>query len=74
MKTRTILFLGLGLVFARVASLLLPMHRSIQSRIGPEHVFSLTEHPESLTEDFASRASETGNRISDERGASVNLP
>src|SRR6266496_2166772 len=60
MKTRTILLLGLGLVLAGVASLPLLMHRSIRSRIGPEHVFTLTERPKSLTEDFAiAKARET---------------
>ena len=60
MKTRTILLLGLGLVLAGVAALPLLMHRSIKSRIGPEHVFKLTGRPESLTEDFAiAKARET---------------
>lgn len=36
------------------------MHRSIRSRIGPKHVFTLSEHPVSLTEEFAiSKARET---------------
>ena len=60
MKIRTILLLGLGLVIAGVASLPLLMQRSIQSRIGPQHVFALTERPESLTEDLAiAKARET---------------
>jgi hypothetical protein len=53
MKTRTILLLGLGLVVVAISSLPLLMHRSIQSRIGPEHVFTLSRIPGTLTEEFA---------------------
>ena len=63
MKTRTIIllvFLGLGLIFAGVASLPLLMHRSHKPRIWPEHAFMLSEHLGALTEEFAiAKARET---------------
>jgi hypothetical protein len=59
MRIRAIL-LTLALALAGIVSLPLLMHRSIKSRIGPKHVFTLSEHPVSLTEEFAiSKARET---------------
>jgi hypothetical protein len=60
MKTSTILFLALALVLVCMTSFPLLMHRSIRSRIGPEHVFTLSHSPGVLTEAFAiAKARET---------------
>jgi hypothetical protein len=60
MRIRTITLIGLALVLTGIASLPLLMHRSIRSRMGPKHVFTLSEQPVSLTEEFAiAKARET---------------
>ncbi len=60
MKMSTVLFGALALVLGGLASLPVLMHRSIQSRIGPEHVFALSQSPGSLSENFAvAKARET---------------
>jgi hypothetical protein len=63
MKTRVIIFLGVSLFLLAVASVPYLIHRSIQSRIGPQHVYELPEPPRFLTEELAmERARETLTR------------
>jgi hypothetical protein len=55
-----VFLLGLAVVLAGIAAFPLLMHRSVQSRIGPEHVFTLSEIPGALTEEFVvAKARET---------------
>lgn len=60
MKTRTIIFLGVGVLLLAVAAVPYLIHRSVQSRIGPQHIYELSEQPKFLTEELAmERARET---------------
>ncbi len=62
-KTRTIIFIAVGLLLAALASVPYLVDRSVQSRIGPPHSFELSESPRFLTEDVAlARARETLSR------------
>lgn len=62
MKKRTIILLAIVLL-AGVASVPYLIHRSVQSRIGPQHVFQLSEQPAFLTEELAlAKARETLTR------------
>jgi hypothetical protein len=53
MKIGAVLLLALALVLVGIASLPMLMHRSIRSRIGPEHVFTLSQNPGTLSEELA---------------------
>jgi hypothetical protein len=53
MKTRTIIFLAVGFLLLGIASVPYLIHRSVQSRIGPQHVYELPEQPKFLTEELA---------------------
>jgi hypothetical protein len=53
MKMRTVLLLARALVLVGIGSLPVLIHRSIRSRIGPEHVFTLPQSPGTLSEEFA---------------------
>ena len=54
MKKRSIIILvGAGIVLLGAAAVPLLIQRSIQSRIGPEHVFELSEQPKFLTDELA---------------------
>jgi len=44
---------GVGLVLLGVAAVPYIVHRAVQSRIGPQHVFELSESPSFLTEEMA---------------------
>jgi hypothetical protein len=55
MKTRTLIFVGVGLILLAVAAVPYVVHRAVQSRIGPQHVFELSEPPPFLTEELALR-------------------
>jgi hypothetical protein len=60
MKTRTIVFLGVGLVLLGVAAVPYLVHREVQSRIGPQHIYELSEQPKFLSEELAiAKARET---------------
>src|SRR5688572_233180 len=60
MKTRTVIFLAVGLLLLGIVSVPYLIHRSVQSRIGPQHVYELPEEPKFLTEELAmERARET---------------
>jgi hypothetical protein len=58
MKTFAIIFVVLALIgFVAIPFV---AHRSVQSRIGPEHVFAFSEQPASFTGEYAlERARET---------------
>ena len=59
MKKRTIILLAV-VVLAGVAAVPHLIHRSVQSRVGPQHVFQLSEQPAFLTEELAlAKARET---------------
>jgi len=63
MKTRTIIFLVAALFILGVAAVPYLIHRSLQSRVGPEHVFELSNRPAFLTEELAlAKARETLTR------------
>lgn len=63
MKARTIIFLAVGLVLLAIAAVPYLIHRSLQSRISPQHVYELSEQPKFLTEELAmARARETLTR------------
>jgi len=51
-KKRTIILLAV-VVVAGAAAVPYLIHRSVQSRIGPQHVFQLSERPAFLTEELA---------------------
>jgi hypothetical protein len=53
MKTRTVILVGIGLVLFGLAAVPYIVHRAVQSRIGPQHVFELSESPSFLTEEMA---------------------
>jgi hypothetical protein len=53
MKTRTVILVGVGLVLLAVAAAPYLVHHSVQSRIGPQHIFELSESPSFLTEEMA---------------------
>ena len=60
MKARTIVFALIGLFLLAIAAVPYSIHRSVQSRIGPQHVYELSERPKFLTEELAiQRARET---------------
>jgi hypothetical protein len=60
MKTRTIISLAVSLFIVGLAAMPYLIHRSLQSRIGPEHIFELSERPAFLTEELAlAKARET---------------
>jgi len=55
-KSRTIIFVGVGLLLAAAVAVLAVLYlvpRSVQSRIGPPHTFELSEPPRFLTEELA---------------------
>src|SRR5436853_7111883 len=61
MKTFVIVLIGLVLV--GLVAIPFVAHRSVQSRIGPEHVFAFAEQSEAFTEEYAlARARETLKR------------
>jgi len=63
MKARTIIFLVVGLLLLAIAAVPYLIHRSVQSRIGPQHVYDLSEQPQFLTEELAmERARDTLTR------------
>src|SRR5581483_4691031 len=53
MKTRTFILIGVSLLLVGVAAVPYLIHRSVQSRIGPQHIFELSEQPKYLTEEVA---------------------
>jgi hypothetical protein len=58
-KKRTIILLAV-VVLAGVAAVPCLIHRWVQSRVGPQHVFQLSEQPAFLTEELAlAKARET---------------
>jgi len=60
MKTRTIIFLSVALLLLGITAV---VHRSVQSRIGPQHIFELSEQPQFLTDQLAlAKARETLTR------------
>ena len=63
MKTRTFILLGLGLLVLGIATVPYLIHRSVQSRIGPQYIYELSEQPKFLTEEVAAaKARETLTR------------
>jgi hypothetical protein len=62
-KTRTIIFGAAGLLLMLVAAVPYLVHRSVRSRIGQPHTFTLPESPRFLTEELAlAKARDTLNR------------
>jgi hypothetical protein len=61
-KKRTLILLA-AVLLAGVAAIPYLVHRSVQSRIGPEHSFELSESPAFLAEELAlAKARETMRR------------
>lgn len=52
-KTRNTLILLAGLVLGGFVLVQYFVHRGVQSRIGPEHIYNLSEQPKHLTEELA---------------------
>src|SRR5688572_23630033 len=53
MKTRTVIFVAVGLVILGIAATPYIIYRAARSRIGAEHVFELSESPFFLSEEMA---------------------
>ena len=63
MKKHTIILLGVGLLLGGVAAVPYFARRAVQSRIGPRHIFELSEQPQFLSEELAlAKARETLTR------------
>ena len=60
MKTRIIILAGVAVILVGVGGVSYLVHRAVQSCIGPQHVYELSERPKHLTEDLAlAKARET---------------
>ena len=60
MKPDVVILVAVGLVLAGAAAVPYLAHRAVQSRIGPRHVYELSEQPKALSEDLAlTKARET---------------
>jgi hypothetical protein len=53
MKMRTAILLGASLALLAIAAVPFAVHRAVKSRIGPQHVFELSESLPFLTEELA---------------------
>ena len=63
MKPRVVILIGVGLLLAGAVIVPYLAHRAVQSRIGPRHVYELSEQPRALSEDLAlAKARETLTR------------
>ncbi len=63
MKPRLVIVVGAGLLVAGAATVPYLAHRAVQTRIGPRHVYELSEQPRALNEELAlAKARETLTR------------
>jgi hypothetical protein len=63
MKIRVLVLVGVSLLLAGMAAVPYLVHREVQSRIGPRHVYELGKQPEALSEELAvAKARETLTR------------
>jgi len=60
MRAHTSIFVAVGLILAMVATASYLVNRSVHSRIGPSHTYTLSQSPRFLTEELAmARARDT---------------
>lgn len=60
MKIGIIIAVGIGLLLAGAVAVPYIAHREVQSRIGPRHIYELSEQPRTLTVEIAlARARDT---------------
>ena len=63
MKPRLVILIGVGLLLAGAVAVLYLANRAVQSRIGPQHVYELSEQPKALNEELGlAKARETLTR------------
>lgn len=63
MKAGIVIAVGIGLLLAGAVAVPHLVHREVQSRIGPQHIYELSEQPGALSEQLAlAKARETLTR------------
>ena len=63
MKAGIVIPVGVGLLLAAAVAVPYLVHREVQSRIGPKHIYELSERPGALSEELAlAKARETLTR------------